>query len=95
MKKKAKEADLGYSGGNKQSKGERVGNSSLMKMKYYKCEVGFLLVVVCWMLKISIYLYGGLLVGRITEVTGLEQSGKSLLSKHLLGKNTETRWSWY
>ena len=30
--------------------------------------------------------YGGLPVGRITEVTGLEQSGKSLLSNHLLRK---------
>src|SRR6056300_350842 len=30
--------------------------------------------------------YGGLPVGRITEVTGLEQSGKSLLSAHLLAE---------
>jgi recombination protein RecA len=30
--------------------------------------------------------YGGVPVGRITEVTGLEQSGKSLLSAHLLAE---------
>jgi recombination protein RecA len=30
--------------------------------------------------------YGGLPVGRITEVTGLEQSGKSLVSAHLLAE---------
>jgi recombination protein RecA len=30
--------------------------------------------------------YGGLPVGRITELTGLEQSGKSLLSAHLLAE---------
>ena len=30
--------------------------------------------------------YGGLPVGRITEVTGLEQSGKSLLSAHSLAE---------
>jgi recombination protein RecA len=30
--------------------------------------------------------YGGLPVGRITEITGLEQSGKSLLSAHLLSE---------
>ena len=30
--------------------------------------------------------YGGIPVGRITEVTGLEQSGKSLLSAHLLAE---------
>lgn len=30
--------------------------------------------------------YGGLPVGRISEVTGLEQSGKSLLSAHLLAE---------
>jgi len=30
--------------------------------------------------------YGGLPVGRIVEVTGLEQSGKSLLSAHLLAE---------
>ena len=30
--------------------------------------------------------YGGLPVGRITEITGLEQSGKSLLSAHLLAE---------
>lgn len=34
--------------------------------------------------------YGGLPVGRITEVTGLEQSGKSLLSAHLLA-NTQKK----
>ena len=30
--------------------------------------------------------YGGLPVGRITEITGLEQSGKSLLSAHVLAE---------
>jgi len=30
--------------------------------------------------------YGGIPVGRITELTGLEQSGKSLLSAHLLAE---------
>jgi recombination protein RecA len=30
--------------------------------------------------------YGGLPMGRITEITGLEQSGKSLLSAHLLAE---------
>jgi len=30
--------------------------------------------------------YGGIPVGRITEITGLEQSGKSLLSAHLLAE---------
>ena len=30
--------------------------------------------------------YGGLPVGRIAEITGLEQSGKSLLSAHLLAE---------
>jgi recombination protein RecA len=30
--------------------------------------------------------YGGLPVGRITEITGLEQSGKSLVSAHLLAE---------
>ena len=30
--------------------------------------------------------YGGLPIGRITEITGLEQSGKSLLSAHLLAE---------
>jgi len=30
--------------------------------------------------------YGGLPVGRITEITGLEQSGKSLLAAHLLAE---------
>ena len=36
--------------------------------------------------------YGGLPVGRITEVTGLEQSGKSLLSHTFIGRNTKTKW---
>ena len=40
----------------------------------------------CWMYAISNQLYGGLPVGRITEVTGLEQSGKSLVSEHLLAE---------
>jgi recombination protein RecA len=35
---------------------------------------------------ISNRLYGGLPVGRITEITGLEQSGKSLLAAHLLAE---------
>jgi len=30
--------------------------------------------------------YGGIPVGRITEITGLEQSGKSLLSAHILAE---------
>jgi recombination protein RecA len=30
--------------------------------------------------------YGGLPVGRISEITGLEQSGKSLLSAHILAE---------
>ena len=30
--------------------------------------------------------YGGIPVGRITELTGLEQSGKSLLSAHILAE---------
>ena len=36
--------------------------------------------------------YGGLPVGRITEVTGLEQSGKSLLSATFIDRNTKTKW---
>jgi len=35
-------------------------------------------------LAISNRAYGGLPIGRITEITGLEQSGKSLVSAHLL-----------
>jgi RecA/RadA recombinase len=36
--------------------------------------------------------YGGFPVGRIAEITGLEQSGKSLLSAHLVSGNAKTRW---
>jgi len=41
-------------------------------------------------IKISNRRYGGVPVGRITEITGLEQSGKSLVSAHLLA-NTQKK----
>ena len=42
----------------------------------------------CAMLDVAIYkrTYGGFPVGRIAEITGLEQSGKSLVSAHLLAE---------
>jgi len=42
----------------------------------------------CSMLDVAVSnrAYGGFPVGRITEITGLEQSGKSLLSSHLLAE---------
>ena len=35
---------------------------------------------------------GGFPVGRITEITGLEASGKSLLAAHALSEYTKARW---
>ena len=32
------------------------------------------------------------LVGRITELNGLESSGKSLLGAHMLSRDTKERW---
>jgi len=44
-------------------------------------------------LAISNRKHGGIPVGRITEITGLEASGKSLVAAHLLA-NTQKRMGW-
>ena len=88
-KKKVKELDLAdiLAGElNKQSKDQKVaffldGNDAPTNVEGW-VSTG------CAMLDVAISNrpYGGLPVGRITEITGLEQSGKSLVSAHLLAE---------
>ena len=36
---------------------------------------------------------GGIAVGRITEINGLESSGKSLIGTHILAETQKKRWT--
>ena len=88
-KKKAKELDLAdiLAGElNKQSKDNKV--AFFLNDDAAPTNVEGWISTGCAMLDVAISNrpYGGLPVGRITEVTGLEQSGKSLLSAHLLAE---------
>ena len=88
-KKKAKELDLAdiLAGElNKQSKDSKV--AFFLNEDEAPTNVEGWISTGCAMLDVAISNrpYGGLPVGRITEVTGLEQSGKSLVSAHLLAE---------
>jgi len=88
-KKKAKELDLAdiLAGElNKQSKEQKV--AFFLNDDSAPTNVDGWISTGCAMLDVAISNrpYGGLPVGRITEITGLEQSGKSLVSAHLLAE---------
>ena len=88
-KKKAKELDLAdiLAGElNKQSKDQKV--AFFLNEDEAPTNVDGWISTGCAMLDVAISNrpYGGLPVGRITEITGLEQSGKSLVSAHLLAE---------
>ena len=88
-KKKAEELDLASvlaSELNKTSKDQKV--AFFLDADEAPTNVEGWISTGCSMLDVAISNrpYGGLPVGRITEVTGLEQSGKSLLSAHLLAE---------
>ena len=88
-KKKEKELDLAdIRAGelNKQSKDQKV--AFFLNDDEAPTNVDGWVSTGCAMLDVAISNrpYGGLPVGRITEITGLEQSGKSLVSAHLLAE---------
>jgi recombination protein RecA len=88
-KKKVKELDLAdiLAGElNKQSKDQKV--AFFLNEDEAPTNVDGWISTGCAMLDVAISNrpYGGLPVGRITEITGLEQSGKSLVSAHLLAE---------
>ena len=88
-KKKAKELDLAdiLAGElNKQSKDQKV--AFFLNEDEAPTNVDGWISTGCAMLDVAVSNrpYGGLPVGRITEITGLEQSGKSLVSAHLLAE---------
>ena len=88
-KKKEKELDLAdiLAGElNKQSKDQKV--AFFLNDDSAPTNVDGWVSTGCAMLDVAISNrpYGGLPVGRITEITGLEQSGKSLVSAHLLAE---------
>ena len=88
-KKKEKELDLAdiLAGElNKQSKDQKV--AFFLNDDEAPTNVDGWVSTGCDMLDVAISNrpYGGLPVGRITEITGLEQSGKSLVSAHLLAE---------
>ena len=88
-KKKAKELDLAdiLAGElNKYSKDQKV--AYFLDSDEAPTNVEGWISTGCAMLDVAVSNrpYGGLPVGRITEITGLEQSGKSLLSAHLLAE---------
>ena len=88
-KKKAKELDLAdiLAGElNKQSKDQKV--AFFLNDDAAPTNVDGWISTGCAMLDVAVSNrpYGGLPVGRITEITGLEQSGKSLVSAHLLAE---------
>ena len=88
-KKKEKELDLAdiLAGElNKQSKDQKV--AFFLNDDEAPTNVDGWVSTGCAMLDVAISNrpYGGLPVGRITEITGLEQSGKSLVSAHLLAE---------
>ena len=89
MAKKKKELDLAdiLAGElNKQSKDQKV--AFFLNEDEAPTNVDGWISTGCAMLDVAISNrpYGGLPVGRITEITGLEQSGKSLVSAHLLAE---------
>lgn len=89
-KKKEKELDLAdiLAGElNKQSKDQKV--AFFLNDDEAPTNVDGWVSTGCAMLDVAISNrpYGGLPVGRITEITGLEQSGKSLVSAHLLAEH--------
>lgn len=89
MAKKKKELDLAdiLAGElNKQSKDQKV--AFFLNENEAPTNVDGWISTGCAMLDVAISNrpYGGLPVGRITEITGLEQSGKSLVSAHLLAE---------
>ena len=88
-KKKVKELDLAdiLAGElNKQSKDQKV--AFFLNEDEAPTNVDGWISTGCAMLDVAVSNrpYGGLPVGRITEITGLEQSGKSLVSAHLLAE---------
>ncbi len=88
-KKKVKELDLAdiLAGElNKQSKDQKV--AFFLNQDEAPTNVDGWISTGCAMLDVAVSNrpYGGLPVGRITEITGLEQSGKSLVSAHLLAE---------
>ena len=88
-KKKAKELDLAdvLAGElNKYSKDQKV--AYFLDSDEAPTNVEGWVSTGCAMLDVAVSNrpYGGLPVGRITEITGLEQSGKSLVSAHLLAE---------
>ena len=88
-KKKAKELDLAdvLAGElNKYSKDQKV--AYFLDSDEAPTNVEGWISTGCAMLDVAVSNrpYGGLPVGRITEITGLEQSGKSLVSAHLLAE---------
>ena len=88
-KKIAKELDLAdilASELNKQSKDQKV--AFFLNEDEAPTNVEDWVSTGCAMLDVAVSNrpYGGLPVGRITEITGLEQSGKSLVSAHLLAE---------
>ena len=89
MAKKKKELDLAdilADTLNKQSKDQKV--AFFLNEDEAPTNVDGWISTGCAMLDVAISNrpYGGLPVGRITEITGLEQSGKSLVSAHLLAE---------
>ena len=70
---------------NKQQKTKRL-HSSLTRMAPTNVEGWISTGTAMLDVAVSNRPYGGLPVGRITEITGLEQSGKSLLAAHLLAE---------
>jgi len=89
MAKKKKELDLAdilAETLNKQSKDQKV--AFFLNEDEAPTNVDGWISTGCAMLDVAISNrpYGGLPVGRITEITGLEQSGKSLVSAHLLAE---------
>ena len=89
MAKKKKELDLAdilADELNKQSKDQKV--AFFLNDDGAPTNVDGWVSTGCAMLDVAISNrpYGGLPVGRITEITGLEQSGKSLVSAHLLAE---------
>ncbi len=88
-KKKVKELDLAdiLAGElNKQSKDQKV--AFFLNQDEAPTNVDGWISTGCAMLDVAVSNrpYGGLPVGRITEITGLEQLGKSLVSAHLLAE---------
>lgn len=88
-KKKVKELDLAdiLAGElNKASKDQKV--AFFLNQDEAPTNVDGWISTGCAMLDVAVSNrpYGGLPVGRITEITGLEQSGKSLVSAHLLAE---------